>query len=97
METRVSGGWFVSSMDVYEAFLRALERYGFGIMLATAVLWFVRTDLVLPMVDAHRAFLHEMATTQRDISRAIQEQTRLLYALQPQPPTAAHVDVKDRN
>lgn len=74
----------MSSIDVYEAFLRALERYGFGIMLATAVLWFVRTDLVLPMVHAHEQFLQEMAHTQREITQAIQEQTRLLYRLQPQ-------------
>lgn len=71
----------MSSVDVYEAALRALERYGFGIVLATAILWFVRTDLVLPMVDAHRAFLREMAATQHDISRAIQEQTRLLVTI----------------
>ena len=68
-------------MDVYEAALRMLERYGFGLVLATAILWFVRTDLVLPMVDAHRSFLREMASTQHDISRAIQEQTRLIYAM----------------
>lgn len=58
-----------------------LERYGFGLVLATAILWFVRTDIVIPMVDAHRGFLREMSATQHDISRAIQEQTRLLYAL----------------
>lgn len=68
-------------MDVYEAALRMLERYGFGLVLATAILWFVRTDIVLPMVDAHKSFLREMAATQHDISRAIQEQTRLLCVL----------------
>lgn len=68
-------------MDVYEAGLRMLERYGFGLVLATAILWFVRTDIVLPMVDAHKSFLREMAATQHDISRAIQEQTRLLFAI----------------
>jgi len=73
----------VSSVDVYETALRMVERYGFGIVLASAILWFVRTDLVLPMVAAHQEFLKEMSTTQRDISQAIHEQTRLLYALQP--------------
>lgn len=73
----------MSSVDVYETALRMLERYGFGIVLATAILWFVRTDLVLPMVAAHQAFLREMSQTQRDISSAIRDQTRLLYALQP--------------
>lgn len=70
----------MSSVDVYEAALRMVERYGFGLVLATAILWFVRTDIVIPMVDAHRSFLREMAATQHDISRAINEQTRLLYA-----------------
>lgn len=71
----------MSSVDVYEAGLRMLERYGFGLVLATAILWFVRTDLVLPMVDAHKSFLREMAATQHDIARSIQEQTRLLCVI----------------
>lgn len=78
----------MSSVDVYEAGLRMLERYGFGLVLATAILWFVRTDIVIPMVDVHRSFLREMAATQHDISRAIQEQTRLLYALRAMPDAA---------
>lgn len=73
----------MSSADVYETALRMAERYGFGLVLATCVLWFVRVDLVLPMVAAHTQFLKEMAQTQRDITVAIHEQTRLLYALQP--------------
>lgn len=85
--------WIVSSVDVYETALRMIERYGFGIVLATAILWFVRTDLVIPMVEAHREFLREMSSTQKDIGKAIREQTQLLYALQPrlsgEPPEAA--------
>lgn len=73
----------MSSMDVYETALRMLERYGFGLVLASLVLWFVRVDLVIPMVEAHTQFLKEMAQTQRDITKAVNEQTRLLYALQP--------------
>jgi hypothetical protein len=76
----------MSSADVYETFLRMVERYGFGIVLATAMLWFVRTDLVLPMVEAHQQFLKEMASTQKDIGKALREQTQLLYALQPPRP-----------
>jgi hypothetical protein len=74
---------------MYEAALRMLERYGFGLVLATAILWFVRTDLVIPMVEAHREFLKEMANTQKDISTAINEQTRLLYTLQPKSAAAS--------
>jgi hypothetical protein len=73
----------VSGESVYEVGLRALERYGFGLVLASAVLWFVRIDIVLPMVESHRQFLNEMSDTQRQISAAVAEQTRLLYALQP--------------
>ena len=83
----------MSSVDVYETALRMLERYGFGLVLATAILWFVRTDLVIPMVDAHRSFLKEMASTQHDISRAIQEQTRLLYAMRDGEGRAATASV----
>lgn len=73
----------MSSVEVYETALRMLERYGFGLVLASLVLWFVRVDIVLPMVEAHQAFLCEMSLTQRDIAEAVHEQTRLLYALQP--------------
>ena len=72
-----------NSVGVWDAALRLAERYGFGTLLAVAILWFVRTDLVLPIVASHQQFLQEMATTQREISHAVQEQTRLLYALQP--------------
>ena len=74
----------MGSEQVYEVALRAVERYGFGIILATAVLWFVRVDLVLPMVESHRQFLQELSQSQREIAAAMQEQTRLLYAVQAQ-------------
>lgn len=73
----------MSHTEVYETALKMLERYGFGLALATAVLWFVRVDIVIPMVEAHQAFLQDMTHTQREISSAMQEQTRLLWALQP--------------
>ena len=87
----------MSSVEVYETALRMLERYGFGLILATAVLWFVRTDLVLPMVEAHQAFLKEMSETQREISTAIREQTQLLYALQPKQAATKLPDVDAAN
>lgn len=72
-----------STMGLYETALRLAERYGFGTVLSMAILWFVRTDLVLPIVASHQAFLTEMASTQREITQAVREQTELLYALQP--------------
>lgn len=65
-----------------ETILGVLERYGFATMLACALLYVGRQDIILPMVHAHQAFLTELAETQHEISKAITEQTRLLYALQ---------------
>jgi hypothetical protein len=80
----------MSSVDVYETALKMVERYGFGLALATAVLWFVRVDIVIPMVESHQQFLRDMTTTQKEITSAVQEQTKLLWAMQPersgQPP-----------
>ena len=67
---------------------RIIERWGFPTLVAISLLYFVRVDLVLPMVDAHVKFLDEMTSTQREIVETMQEQTRLLYALQPK--TAAY-------
>lgn len=83
------------SQATYERVLRAMERYGFGITLSIAILWFARTDIILPMVESHRTFLDELATsnremarTQAEISRAMTEQaqaleiqTQLLYTI----------------
>jgi hypothetical protein len=69
-------------MNLYEASFRLAEKYGFGLLLSTAILWFVRTDIVLPMVAAHQEFLREIASTQQEISRTMGEQTRIMYALE---------------
>lgn len=74
----------MSSADVYETALKMVERYGFGLALSTAVLWFVRVDIVIPMVAAHQQFLRDMTTTQKEITTAVQEQTKLLWAMQPE-------------
>jgi hypothetical protein len=44
----------------------------------------LRHDVLLPLVEEHRAFVKQLGETQREISKAITEQTRLLYAMQPQ-------------
>jgi hypothetical protein len=38
---------------------------------------------LLPLVEEHRAFVKSLSETQREISKAVSEQTRLLYAMQP--------------
>lgn len=60
-----------------------LERWGFPVLVAIAAGWILRNDVLLPLVDEHRTFVRQLGETQKDISRAITEQTRLLYAMQP--------------
>lgn len=60
-----------------------LERWGFPVLVACAAGWILRNDVLLPLVDEHRAFVKQLGETQRDISTALTEQTKLLYALQP--------------
>jgi hypothetical protein len=60
-----------------------LERWGFPVLVALAAGWVLRHDVLLPLVEEHRTFVKSLGETQREISSAIREQTRLLYALQP--------------
>ena len=60
-----------------------IERWGFPTLVAIACGWVFRQDVLLPLVEEHRTFVKSLSETQREISRAVTEQTRLLYALQP--------------
>lgn len=60
-----------------------IERWGFPVLVALAAGWILRNDVLLPLVEEHRAFVKQLGETQREISKAVTEQTRLLYALQP--------------
>jgi hypothetical protein len=60
-----------------------IERWGFPTLVAIACGWVLRQDVLLPLVEEHRSFVKSLSETQREISTAITEQTRLLYALQP--------------
>jgi hypothetical protein len=60
-----------------------LNKWGFPTLVALAAGWVLRHDVLLPLVEEHRCFVKQLSETQRDISQAVAEQTRLLYALQP--------------
>ncbi len=66
-----------------DTMLSVLRDYGFSVVVALAAGWVLRHDVLLPLVEEHRSFVRSLSETQREISRAITEQTRLLYALQP--------------
>jgi len=78
-----------------DTLLSLLKDYGFATVLACALLFVGRQDIILPMVEAHREFLREVAATQKEISAAISEQTRLLYALQPKGSQMRTVDLTE--
>ena len=65
-----------------------IERWGFPVLVALAAGWVLRHDVLLPLVEEHRTFVKNLGETQRDISVAIQEQTKLLYALEHRNKTA---------
>lgn len=62
---------------------RIIERWGFPVLVALATGWVLRNDVLLPLVEEHRIFVRELSETQREISNAISDQTRLLYQLAP--------------
>jgi hypothetical protein len=87
----------MSNEVIYERLLRIAERWGWPLVLSMAVLWFARVDVILPMVDAHSRFLEELTVSHREIARSqveisrlvedqartLEAQTRILYAICP--------------
>lgn len=63
-----------------------LEKWGFPTLVAIAVGWVLRHDVLLPLVEEHRTFVRSLSETQREISQAVSEQTKLLYELRPREP-----------
>lgn len=68
--------------DVVGTLGYAIERWGFPVLAAVALGYFIRSDLLKPLVAEHTMFLRSVSETQREIAEAMNEQTRLLYALQ---------------
>lgn len=63
-----------------------LERWGFPTLVALGLAFFIRQDLLMPLLEEHRLTLKEVRETQREIADAVNEQTRLLYAIQGNKP-----------
>jgi hypothetical protein len=72
----------MSGPEVTETAKLIMERYGLPSLVAAAALFVLRMDVVLPLVEAHKSFLTTIAQSQKEIATAVQEQTKLLYALQ---------------
>ena len=65
-----------------DTMLSVMEKWGFPTLAALALAWFIRADLIQPLLEEHRLTLKEVRETQREIAEAVTEQTMLLYALQ---------------
>lgn len=77
-----------SSPEGWDRILAAIERYGYGLSLAAALLWFARIDIIVPMVESHTMFLRTMTDTnetladaQAEIARNVAANTHLLMEL----------------
>lgn len=73
----------MTAEDAKDSLLTVLRDYGFSVLVAIGLAWFIRTDLLVPLLEEHRMTVRELRETQHEIAKAISEQTRLLYALQP--------------
>jgi hypothetical protein len=73
----------MSGAEVSETLKTVMERWGFPTLVALAAGYVLRQDVLVPLVDQHATFLKTIADSQKEIAEAVNEQTRLLYALQP--------------
>ena len=72
----------MTTEQVAGTFTGMLKDFAFPVVVAFACGYVLRTDVLLPLVEEHRTFVKELSETQREISKAVTEQTRLLYAMQ---------------
>ncbi len=64
-----------------ETLYTALRDYGFSVVVALAAGWVLRNDVLIPLVEEHRTFGRSLSETQSEISKAVTEQTKLLYEM----------------
>jgi hypothetical protein len=74
----------MSGTEMSDTLKVIMERWGFPTLVALAAGWMLRNDVMLPLVQQHSVFLQTVAESQKEISSAVREQTKLLYALMPE-------------
>lgn len=72
----------MSGTDAVNWVGKAVERWGFPVVIALAFFYVLRVDVLVPLVDEHRLFLRELTLTQQEISEAMREQTRLIRVIE---------------
>lgn len=71
----------MSGQEMSETLKIIIERWGLPTLAAIAFGYVLRADVLLPLVDQHATFLKTIAESQKEIAEAVNEQTRLLYAI----------------
>jgi len=74
----------MSGAEMSETLKTVIERWGFPTLVALAAGYVLRQDVLLPLVQHHSSFLETISESQKEISEAVREQTRLLYAIKPE-------------
>jgi len=83
--------------ETKDTLIGIMERWGFPTLVALGLAFFIRQDLLMPLLEEHRLTLKEVRETQREIADAVNDQTRLLIAIQSGKPVGGlrTVDVKE--
>jgi len=83
--------------ETKDTLIGIMERWGFPTLVALGLAFFIRQDLLMPLLEEHRLTLKEVRETQREIADAVNDQTRLLIAIQSGKPVHGlrTVDVKE--
>jgi hypothetical protein len=72
----------MTKTEMTESIHNLLNNYAFPVVVAVAAGWMLRNDVLIPLTEEHRALIRTVSETQRDIAKNVEEQTRLLYAMQ---------------
>jgi hypothetical protein len=72
----------MTKVEMQEGLHHILSNYAFPVVVAVAAGWMLRNDVLIPLTEEHRALIRTVSETQRDIAKNVEEQTRLLYAMQ---------------
>jgi len=82
----LAAGADAMTTETKDTMLGIMERWGFPTLVALGLAFFIRQDLLLPLLEEHRLTLKEVRETQREIADAIGDQTRLLLSIQSGKP-----------
>jgi glycerate kinase len=58
---------------VVDAFYRIAERFGVPVVILAAVLWWAKTDLVQPLLNAHFSFIERIVEGQEEHRKQVED------------------------